>query len=167
MELFIILEHLSSPNASSGTAHPPEGTQVHRLLLVELLILLENSSLPTASSGTTCFIFWSTYVYQLFLVGFVFFYLISFFFHFIRSFYCIFLLRLTFCDYPHPLGIFSYFVLIENLRAMERWAYLVPLRRVWRYQRGNQNPYIEEQTTQWRKETLLLKKTVLYLSDLN
>ena len=26
-------------------------------------------------------------------------------------------------------------------------------RRVWRYQRGNQNPYIEEeQTTQWRKE---------------
>ena len=166
MELFIILEHLSSPNASSGTAHPPEGTQVHRLLLVELLILLENSSLPTASSGTTCFIFWSTYVYRLFLVGFVFFYLI-FFFHFIRSSYCIFLLRLTFCDYTHPFGIFSYFVLIENLRAMERWAYLIPLRRVWRYQRGNQNPYIEEQTTQWRKETLLLKKTVLYLSDLN
>jgi hypothetical protein len=26
------------------------------------------------------------------------------------------------------------------------------LRRVWRYQRGNQNPYIEEQTTQWRTE---------------
>jgi hypothetical protein len=27
------------------------------------------------------------------------------------------------------------------------------LRRVWRYQRGNQNPYIEEeQTTQWLKE---------------
>jgi hypothetical protein len=25
-------------------------------------------------------------------------------------------------------------------------------RRVWRYQRGNQNPYIEEQTTQWPKE---------------
>jgi hypothetical protein len=26
-------------------------------------------------------------------------------------------------------------------------------RRVWRYQRGNQNPYIEEgQTTQWLKE---------------
>ena len=25
------------------------------------------------------------------------------------------------------------------------------LRRVWRYQRGNQNPYIEEQTTQWPK----------------
>ena len=26
-------------------------------------------------------------------------------------------------------------------------------RRVWRYQRGNQNPYIEEeQTTQWEKE---------------
>ena len=26
------------------------------------------------------------------------------------------------------------------------------LRRVWRYQRGNQNPYIERQTTQWSKE---------------
>ena len=26
------------------------------------------------------------------------------------------------------------------------------IRRVWRYQRGNQNPYIEEQTTQWLKE---------------
>jgi hypothetical protein len=26
------------------------------------------------------------------------------------------------------------------------------VRRVWRYQRGNQNPYIEEQTTQWPKE---------------
>ena len=26
------------------------------------------------------------------------------------------------------------------------------LRRVWKYQRGNQNPYIEEQTTQWPKE---------------
>jgi hypothetical protein len=25
-------------------------------------------------------------------------------------------------------------------------------RRVWRYQRGNQNPYIEEQTTQWPNE---------------
>ena len=26
------------------------------------------------------------------------------------------------------------------------------VRRVWRYQRGNQNPYIEEQTTQWSNE---------------
>ena len=26
------------------------------------------------------------------------------------------------------------------------------LRRVWRYQRGNQNPYIERETTQWPKE---------------
>jgi len=30
------------------------------------------------------------------------------------------------------------------------FAQKVPIRRVWRYQRGNQNPYIEEeQTTQW------------------
>jgi hypothetical protein len=33
------------------------------------------------------------------------------------------------------------------------------LRRVWRYQRGNQNPYIEEeQTTQWPKEKALKDK---------
>ena len=30
---------------------------------------------------------------------------------------------------------------------------MLKLRRVWRYQRGNQNPYIEEErTTQWLKE---------------
>jgi len=29
---------------------------------------------------------------------------------------------------------------------------LLTARRVWRYQRGNHNPYIEEQTTQWPKE---------------
>jgi hypothetical protein len=27
------------------------------------------------------------------------------------------------------------------------------IRRVWRYQRGNQNPWIEEQTMQWLKKT--------------
>ena len=33
------------------------------------------------------------------------------------------------------------------------------LRRVWRYQRGNQNPYIEEeQTTQWPKEKVQKNK---------
>ena len=32
---------------------------------------------------------------------------------------------------------------------------LCRLRRVWKYQRGNQNPYMfEEQTTQWQKETV-------------
>jgi hypothetical protein len=30
--------------------------------------------------------------------------------------------------------------------------FFIHLRRVWRYQRGNHNPYIEEQTTQWSKE---------------
>jgi hypothetical protein len=34
------------------------------------------------------------------------------------------------------------------------------LRRVWRYQRGNQNPYIEEeQTTQWPKEKVQMDKS--------
>ena len=35
----------------------------------------------------------------------------------------------------------------------EQHVIILTLRRVWRYQRGNQNPYIEEeQTTQWPKE---------------
>jgi len=36
-----------------------------------------------------------------------------------------------------------------------QWCIIIQYiaRRVWRYQRGNQNPYIEEeQTTQWSKE---------------
>ena len=32
------------------------------------------------------------------------------------------------------------------------------LRRVSRYQRGNQKPYIEEQTTQWLKEKVPVKR---------
>jgi hypothetical protein len=31
-------------------------------------------------------------------------------------------------------------------------VFSLDVRRVWRYQRGNQNPYIEEQTIQWPKE---------------
>jgi hypothetical protein len=30
--------------------------------------------------------------------------------------------------------------------------------RVWRYKRGNQNPHIKEQTTQWRKEKVQKEK---------
>ena len=34
-----------------------------------------------------------------------------------------------------------------------RYINAIVLRRVWRYQRGNENPYIEEeQTTQWPQE---------------
>jgi hypothetical protein len=41
---------------------------------------------------------------------------------------------------------------IEDKKALFLYFNLC-LRRVWRYQRGNQNPYIEEkQTTQWPKE---------------
>ena len=37
---------------------------------------------------------------------------------------------------------------------------IIYLKRVWRYQRGNQNPYIEEeQTKQWQKEKL---QTTIY-----
>ena len=57
------------------------------------------------------------------------------------------------------------FVFINVYRCLSRFPYHTMLlnlyfsvycfvgRRVWRYQRGNQNPYIEEeQTTQWSKE---------------
>jgi hypothetical protein len=46
-----------------------------------------------------------------------------------------------------------------NLRSIDiNWGVrdyktVVDLRRVWRYQKGNQNPYVEEeQTTQWPEE---------------
>ena len=42
---------------------------------------------------------------------------------------------------------------IQNITLITKdWPTRTPLRRVWRYQRGNQNPYIEEQTTQWLTE---------------
>jgi hypothetical protein len=37
----------------------------------------------------------------------------------------------------------------------------VSFRRVWRYQRGNQNLYIEEQTTQWPKGQTTICKTYI------
>jgi hypothetical protein len=44
--------------------------------------------------------------------------------------------------------------IVWSKRSRYFWAQSnISLRRVWRYQRGNQNPYIEEeQTTQWPKE---------------
>ena len=39
------------------------------------------------------------------------------------------------------------------IMSYQRYHYIEHVRRVWRYQRGNQNPYIEEeQKTQWPKE---------------
>jgi hypothetical protein len=41
----------------------------------------------------------------------------------------------------------------ELSHALEIYAYEIKCRRwVWRYLKGKQNPYIEEQTTQWPKE---------------
>jgi hypothetical protein len=40
-----------------------------------------------------------------------------------------------------------------NMSLQDMLSMLLPIRRVWGYQRGNQNPYIEEeQTTQWPRE---------------
>ena len=35
---------------------------------------------------------------------------------------------------------------------------IIPVRKAWRYQSGNNNPYIEEQTTQWPKEKVQTDK---------
>jgi len=45
-------------------------------------------------------------------------------------------------------------MLVRESNYLTRWATraLVDIRRAWRYQRGNQNPYCEEQTTQWSTE---------------
>jgi hypothetical protein len=50
-----------------------------------------------------------------------------------------------------PRSSFLYYILTPPFINHEKFACLW-LRSVWRYQRGNQNPYIEEQTTQWPKE---------------
>jgi hypothetical protein len=57
------------------------------------------------------------------------------------------------CSVPTPKAINLLF--LRNI--IIRWKHLITgvvvLRRVWRYQSGNQNPYIEEeQTTQWPKD---------------
>ena len=48
------------------------------------------------------------------------------------------------------------FIILKILKCMYHVSFLVyqtqKVRRVWRYQRGNQNPKIEGQTTQWPKE---------------
>ena len=45
---------------------------------------------------------------------------------------------------------------VEHIRGHLWHRYSI--RRVWRYQRGNQNPYIAEQTTQWPKEKVQIDK---------
>ena len=46
-----------------------------------------------------------------------------------------------------------------NMSLQDMLSMLLPIRRVWGYQRGNQNPYIEEeQTTQWSKEKVQKEK---------
>ena len=44
----------------------------------------------------------------------------------------------------------------------------ITLRRVWRYQRGNQNPYIEEEhTTQWSKEEGTKGQTTIWTNSVH
>jgi hypothetical protein len=52
---------------------------------------------------------------------------------------------------------------VEILKGetIDRFSNIQYIRRVWRYQRGNHNPYIEEeQTTQWPKEIVQKDKTL-------
>ena len=47
------------------------------------------------------------------------------------------------------------------LTVFRIWKILILLKRVWKYQKGNQNPYIEEeQTIQWPKEKVQKDKQI-------
>jgi hypothetical protein len=55
--------------------------------------------------------------------------------------------------FPIVLSVLLFMVSDFCLMYVPRFVLLDKVRRVWRYQRGNHNPYIEdEQTTQWPKE---------------
>jgi hypothetical protein len=49
----------------------------------------------------------------------------------------------------HKFIIFSSTTACEVTRSVGNIPRGSVVRRIWRYQRGNQNPYVEEQTTQW------------------
>jgi hypothetical protein len=40
----------------------------------------------------------------------------------------------------------------------QQTVFIIPIRNVWRYQRGNQNSYIEEEQIQWPKEKVQMGK---------
>jgi hypothetical protein len=44
---------------------------------------------------------------------------------------------------------YSYIFVMFNHMSMTTLHYLLYVRKVWRYERGNHNPQIEGQTTQW------------------
>jgi hypothetical protein len=57
---------------------------------------------------------------------------------------------LCFLTYP---GFQRQPVSVDSISHTSSSNYILIIRRIWRYQRGNYNPYIEEeQTTQWPKE---------------
>jgi hypothetical protein len=60
--------------------------------------------------------------------------------------------------------IVSYPFVCINIQVTPPYGYLIfQYRRVCKYQRGNQNPYIEEkQTTQWAKEKRTKGETTIY-----
>ena len=65
--------------------------------------------------------------------------------------FCVVFCRSLLTDFDSTFGIFKLFLHDVFSLPFLRRNYLL-LRIVWRYQRGNQNPYIEEQTAQWPKE---------------
>ena len=52
------------------------------------------------------------------------------------------------CGYDYKDYVKSWFTYLN----VDMYVNVLVWRRVWRYLMGNQNPYIEEQTTQWPKE---------------
>ena len=72
-----------------------------------------------------------------------------------------YVIRLTF------LSLVAHIPFDEFVRIIGIWiissCYLVPIRcNIRRYQRGNQKPYFEGQTTQWPKEKIITGQTKIY-----
>ena len=78
----------------------------------------------------------------------------------VYSSYALFTLELDIYICVNGIGIAKVWTLIDraspiylNVSLNASYCFVFDIRRAWKYQRGNQNPYInEEQTTQWPKE---------------
>jgi hypothetical protein len=92
-----------------------------------------------------------------------------FFFFFEPLFYMSFDFPLLISPLVSLSSLTQYSTLFKSNKSQKKWYFSIvvvfcceyyekvifllwSIRRVWRYQRSNQNPYIEEQTTQWPKE---------------
>jgi hypothetical protein len=133
------------------------------LVELELLTLPEHLSSPPVCSGirlTRSLVVCAYFIDRCFVLLYFFFWVLCcLFFSFdIR----IFTSSPTYVFVSIPYDQWAHLQL--TLHITRNISFLCVIRRVWRYQRGNQNPYIEgeEQTTQNPKEKVQKDKTTIY-----